>query len=519
MESLINFLKKNKNFVLLFSLYFFFTLINLTALPIYNDESIYLDWGWLETHLSGHLFESLYDAKQPLLMWIFGIFGKFIQDPLIAGRLVSVIIGSATMIGIYLIAKRLFDKKTATLASAVFSITPIFIFYNKMALMEAAIACIGIWSFKFLLDLIDHPRQKSSILLGLTLGLGFFIKSSSLLFISSTLMILLFLIFFKKNFFLFKHLGIILLTILAVDLLLLIEPLFWETFASNSRYSLSPSEVLTLPVNLWLKNFLGFFEIGTLFMTPFVFLGSLIGIALWIKKRNKKMLAFLTYFIFALALEILSVKNQSQRYIVAFLPFLVVPVSYSLTLLWERNRLFKLIPVAVLLFCFYFSIRLLLNPVFYIIDFSRISPVYSDTVYIYGPTAGFGVKDAADYLTEKAKKKFIIVGFALNAGNPESGVDVYLSYNKNVGNLHIDGKIIPNVNNYECLSSKYPVYFVSRDEQLVGLEKFFQKETAFRNPYGNYSIGIYKLKSNCTGKTLSLLDFYQPSLEVLKEIK
>src|ERR1035437_2049252 len=92
---------KNKYLTLLIIFYFVFRLINLTKLPIFNDEAIYLDWGWRETHRDGFLYYSLYDAKQPFLMWIFGIAESIISDPLFAGRLVSVVSGFLTLIGIY----------------------------------------------------------------------------------------------------------------------------------------------------------------------------------------------------------------------------------------------------------------------------------------------------------------------------------------------------------------------------------------------------------------------------------
>ena len=56
---------KNKFLTLLTIFYFVFRLVNLTKLPIFNDEAIYLDWGWRETHRAGFLYYSLYDAKQP----------------------------------------------------------------------------------------------------------------------------------------------------------------------------------------------------------------------------------------------------------------------------------------------------------------------------------------------------------------------------------------------------------------------------------------------------------------------
>jgi 4-amino-4-deoxy-L-arabinose transferase-like glycosyltransferase len=96
-------------FLLLF--YFITHLINLTAIPIFNDESIYLDWGWRETHTPGYLYYSLYDGKQPLLMWLFGIAAHILPDPLFAGRFISVICGALTLIGVYTLTLLLLSRK------------------------------------------------------------------------------------------------------------------------------------------------------------------------------------------------------------------------------------------------------------------------------------------------------------------------------------------------------------------------------------------------------------------------
>ncbi len=106
--------------------YFFVHLINLTFLPIFNDESIYLDWAWSNTHMPGHLYDSLLDAKQPLMVWIFTFFENFFADPLFAGRFASIIIGCVSAFGIYVLTKKIFSKQIALTAALLYTVTPIF---------------------------------------------------------------------------------------------------------------------------------------------------------------------------------------------------------------------------------------------------------------------------------------------------------------------------------------------------------------------------------------------------------
>ena len=50
------FVLQNKWLQGLLGVYVLFRLSNLTLLPIFNDEAIYLDWGWRETHSAGNLY-------------------------------------------------------------------------------------------------------------------------------------------------------------------------------------------------------------------------------------------------------------------------------------------------------------------------------------------------------------------------------------------------------------------------------------------------------------------------------
>ena len=132
--------------VFLFSLFFILRIFLLTSLPIFNDEAIYLDWGWKEVHIPGALFYSLIDGKQPLLMWLFGISQSIFTDQLFAGRIVSVSAGLLTMVGLYKIGERFFSVNVGFLASILYIIIPLFSSFDRLALMESSISAIG-WKF------------------------------------------------------------------------------------------------------------------------------------------------------------------------------------------------------------------------------------------------------------------------------------------------------------------------------------------------------------------------------------
>src|SRR3989304_10275429 len=97
--------------IILPTAYLLTRLLNLKIIPIFTDEAIYLNWTQVALNDPAHRFISLEDGKQPLFIWLAAIIHRFIQDPLIALRLVSVFAGFGSMIAIFLLADLLFKNK------------------------------------------------------------------------------------------------------------------------------------------------------------------------------------------------------------------------------------------------------------------------------------------------------------------------------------------------------------------------------------------------------------------------
>jgi predicted membrane-bound mannosyltransferase len=98
---------------------------NLTRLPVFVDEAIYVRWSQVMRAESTLRFLPLSDGKQPLFMWITIPFLKVFSDPLMAGRFVSVMTGMATLVGVAYLSYLLFKSKKLSLISAfLFAIIP-----------------------------------------------------------------------------------------------------------------------------------------------------------------------------------------------------------------------------------------------------------------------------------------------------------------------------------------------------------------------------------------------------------
>jgi uncharacterized membrane protein len=111
-------------------------------------------------------------------MWLFGIFEGFFKDPLFAGRLISVLAGFFSILGLYNLGKEVFNKKIAYIAPLLYIVIPIFSFFDRQASMESAEAATSVWITYLFIKLLKTHSVKIAIALGIIIGIGFFIKST-----------------------------------------------------------------------------------------------------------------------------------------------------------------------------------------------------------------------------------------------------------------------------------------------------------------------------------------------------
>jgi 4-amino-4-deoxy-L-arabinose transferase-like glycosyltransferase len=477
---------KNKLFFATLGFFILTRLINLTLLPIFNDEAIYIDWGQKMIG-TGNLFFSLFDGKQPLLMWIFGIFANIFNDPLFGARLVSVIFGVFTFIGIYKITLKLSSEKAALLAVIIYSLSPLFLFFDRQALMESAVASTGVWSLFYLLNFLEKSDYKHSFWLGLIWGIGLWIKSSFLIFVLSSILIIL----IEKRKSLAKIIWNLLIsftTVLIILLPLIVQKDFGLFLQSGSRYSLSLAEIFGLPFSIWWKNFLSlidvtFWQCLSILSIPLLLLS--------VKHFNKQKVLFLFFYI-SIFLYIFLTQAGSSRYLVAFLPEGIIIASIAVV---ELKNIYKwLILFPVFTYFLYFDFLLLFNPIAYFNNLSKVSLFSQKDNYLGTFTSGYDVTGAINYITGEVKGSLTVVGVRPDAGNPEDSTFVYLSKYGNIKTIYLSAAILGNYGaNY--IVSPYPIYFVARNGQLAGLDNLLIKEAEFIKPNQIDSVVVYKLRT------------------------
>jgi 4-amino-4-deoxy-L-arabinose transferase-like glycosyltransferase len=181
------FWKEWKNTILIgsgvFVLAFFLRVYNLTLLPVFGDEAIYVRWAQVMGAEPGLRFLPLSDGKQPLFMWVLMFLVRRFADPLFIGRLTSVFYGMGTLAGLFALTYYLFkSKKIALIASLFWAISPYSVFFDRMALVDAMLAMFGVWTLFFAVVSARTLRLDMAMLAGFALGGALLTKSPALFF-------------------------------------------------------------------------------------------------------------------------------------------------------------------------------------------------------------------------------------------------------------------------------------------------------------------------------------------------
>ncbi|MFI5206003.1 MAG: hypothetical protein ACHQVK_03605, partial [Candidatus Paceibacterales bacterium] len=291
-------------------------------------------------------------------------------------------------------------------------------------------------------------------------------------------------------------------TFFLTDLLLFINPQFWETLPSNSRYALTIREILSFPIAIWLPTVSNSFLIIFFAFTPMVLFLIVYGAMQIIQSKKLSGVVVLFWTVLSLFFYVLLSRTTTERYLLPFLPPLCILAAIPCVTFAKKRlgQLFLIISFSVLLFA---TLFLIVSPTRYILFMEKINP-FADREYISSQTSGYGIPETVGFLKNQAKLKPIYVTVALNTGNPESAMEIYFEKDDRVRVIYLSDQLLGGASNYACLTTDRDTYFVSRNGELAGLDKFFTGIKTVTNPYGKNIIGIYLLKTNCKGKTLPL---------------
>ncbi len=415
--------------------YFILRLPNLTLQPIFADEAIYIRWAQVMKAEPTLRFVSLTDGKTPLFMWLLIPLFKVFKDPLYAGRFLSVISGFFTLIGVYLLSKKVFSKNTAIWAAFFYVITPYAVFFDRMALVDSMLSAFTIWSIYFALWLIRSLRLDLAMILGYVLGGAILTKTPALI---NILVLPISLLSLRRNnqgkypiLRALIFLGISILIAFAIYNLLRLGPGFQSLSARNADYVFSPLELIGHPyfsrsiLDPFIPHFHDISDWFPRFFTIPILMLVILGIYFLLFTLNRMGLVILIWTLIPFLLYMAFLKTFTARYLLlSVAPFLIF-AGYGITRILPKTNIhmkakIMIALIAVLPLALKFDYQLIFSPP------PADLPKEERIGYFEDWTAGYGFKTMAEYLIEQKKYGDVIVGTAGFFGTLPDGLQIYL---------------------------------------------------------------------------------------------
>ncbi len=317
-------------FFLLAGIYFATRIVQLTNLPIFTDEAIYIRWSQIGSADAAWRFISLTDGKQPFFTWLVMASVRLFQDPLFAGRMVSVIGGFISLIGLVLLSRELFKNVSIGLfAAALYVISPFTLMYDRLALYDTWVATFSIWNLYLAVLLVKRLRLDIALIFGMMLGVGMLNKTSAFL---SLYMLPVTLLLFDwkrpqliKRFILWLGYGLVAAILSQIIYSVLrLSPFF---------YIISQKDVLFVyPLKEWLIHPFNFFQ------------GNIHGLFDWLK-------GYMTWPLLATAWAAILIPKKYMREKLLLIGWWLAPfIALSLfgRILYPRFILFMTMPLLIL---------------------------------------------------------------------------------------------------------------------------------------------------------------------------
>lgn len=417
--------------VVVVGLYFATRLVNLTKLPVFVDEAIYIRWAQVMKHEPTLRFLPQSDGKQPLFMWAMIADFKLFHDPLFAGRFMSVLAGFGTLAGIGVLTYMLTNSVIlASLAGGIYIFTPFAVFFDRMALVDSLLSTFGIWALIVGFLLIRKPRLDLGMILGFVMGGAVLTKFPGWYFLGLQPVLLLTLRHRPTKIYLAKLVGCwIVAGVIAFGFynILRLGPNFNLLNSRNQDYVFTFGEVLQHPLNPFKGNITNTIAwLVNLVTLP----GIVILLGALLNKRKRLVGTLFLWIALPLLFQASIAKVYTSRYFVFVIPAIAVLMTLAIETITRRSKLVAALLLGILVFAQVSYDQKL------IFDIAHAPfPQNMAHGYLQEWTAGWGQKEVADYLRSHTGKT-VVVGTEGYFGTLPDGLQIYT---QDIPNLTVIG--------------------------------------------------------------------------------
>jgi len=305
-------IKKNYPILLILVISLAVRLIYLSYNIIWWDSSVYIGMAKYIFSLGS---SGLWEISRPLaLPSILGIFWRLGFDPYITGRVLDLLFSTGCVLLTYLIAKQIFDRRTALLSAFVLSFTPTFFNNGNYLLTEISSTFFALLGLYFLF-------RKKYLLCGLFCGIAFMTRFLQLFVFIAVFGLLFFLEkkdLLKKIFLVSCGFLIPLLPYLTINYILYNNPIFpflHQIYMTANTGFIWHERYYFYLFNILKDNFLVVF----LLLSPLYYIKT--------KDRRKHVLLAI-FFIFLIFY--ISIAHKEMRFLITLMPYLSIFVSLGL---------------------------------------------------------------------------------------------------------------------------------------------------------------------------------------------
>jgi 4-amino-4-deoxy-L-arabinose transferase-like glycosyltransferase len=410
----------------------------ITSIPVFADEAIYIRWSQVMRAEETLRFLPLSDGKQPLFMWVTIPLLKVFSDPLVAGRMVSVLTGLGTIVGVFVLSYVLFfSVELSLISSFLYSISTFSVFFDRLALADSMLSFFGIWTLIFAVITVRKVRLDAAMLAGFSLGGALLTKSPAIYFVL-TLPLTLVLGKWPRRikdkflklcvyFFLFSFTYVI---AFAMYNILRLGPNFHLIGMRNQDYVYPLTHILLSPFDplkpFLIRVFQYFWILGPFEVLALFLFGAFIGI----RKKPMETLILLTLMLVPIFASSEFSKTMTARYVYFSVPYFFVISSLTfvdgLKALMKKGigKIFFLILLVFTIHSFFNDYTLLNSPQ------SVDLPRSERSGYLEDWTSGYGIHDVSEYLKKSYysdPSKKIVVGTEGYFGTLPDGLQIYLN--------------------------------------------------------------------------------------------
>lgn len=446
-------------------LYFALRLPNLTLQPIFADEAIYIRWAQVMRAEPSLRFLPLQDGKTPLFMWTMIPFFKVFEDPLLAGRILSVVSGYGTFLGIGFLALQVFNKRVALWSLFLAAIVPFLVFFDRLALVDSMLAAFSIWTLNIAILLVRKMRTDLAMVLGYLLGGAVLTKTPGFFNILVLPITILFASWTRENrernlLKLFGLWAIVFLVTFFVYNILKLGPGVQNLNSRNQDYVRSPMDVLARPWDPFLPHTYDLLDWLPKLLTEPILLLVVLGIVISLWRKSWPAIAIVIWSLVPMTILMAFLQTFTARYILFSIPPLIVLAGFAadwLATVFQSKRYNYLVCSVIVILLILpmvlnFNFKLLFNPL------QAPLPEDERRGYLEDWTAGYGFKEIARYLEDQSKKELVVVGTEGYFGTLPDGLQIYLDKNRQV---IVKGSHATVSADLRSTAKEHPTYFVA----------------------------------------------------------